>query len=965
MEDIIIEYDNIKKNMIINHFDNTIVSEDNNEGIFKLESDVMNIKWNNSIEESFKYVEKKNNINYYIFMDNLYDKIYIVNGNNEEIYLINSEKFIKKNGVIIGTYIINNDFLTIKDINLIEYKYILVNNKYYLRNLYEIELNLYYYDNKIINNKFYINNHNKNIYNTEDSYNNCGNFILINNILNVYWNNNVQDIFIINDNKKFYYSEYLLNNIFQKILVNIQNSICTYLLNNDNMDIFNEDNNQIIYKYTNLDNNKIGINDNIYELDNNNIYQDVTHHYIKTIEIIHNDWNDKCSINSLNNYLCRLSVDDEDGTYKLYDNIIIIYWTKWDSEIFVKNNDVYFYKEKYNFNIDVLPVTNIDKIEFSLIHPDWNDICVVDNNSLYRKNDENELGKYILESNKLTIEWDKWDTNIFYKCGTEYYLDTFINFIIINNIKYIINNYNNKIYDYNDISSNNSDIGSFYLDNTYINIIIDNISNIYYYKSEQDNIVLYNDIFKEIIIHKYFDETYTLNLLTEEITDKHDLKIGYFKFTENNQLLSNICMKSNIYDVNKENLNIVFENNLFKTEEYKLYNGKYYYQEYLILHDKKIYLINLDTNNSYYYINYIDNYLYNNDEKIKYLQNNNIYYIIKNDKLYKYYLLKIKYISDEFNIFLIDNLYNYIDETNDSNINLNIYKEFNKELANLSTIELIYHLFKYGIPQNKIYSMKSFLRRYTFFSIDNNIDDIEDIIINMYNNIGNIYIDINDNIDLVYDNLFNEIDDIDIYETDDIDNIYDTDSTQKYLFNDNNFNIIYDFNNTFYEETIFIINLENFNEINQLLEIIPKKSNLILNINSVNIINVNIFNIIKNYSNLIITKSKYIDNVSYLEYIINMLNEQNKFKKIFYINRNTNLIENNNINIYKIKFEENILKHILNESKTIYDIILILIFSYIIQREVYNILKSNFYNDIQVIKDIINNNYSNNIMVLQ
>ena len=79
------------------------------------------------------------------------------------------KNLLKKNGVIIGTYIINNDFLTIKYINLIEYKYILVNNKYYLRNLYEIELNLYYYDNKIINNKFYINNHNKNIYNTEDS----------------------------------------------------------------------------------------------------------------------------------------------------------------------------------------------------------------------------------------------------------------------------------------------------------------------------------------------------------------------------------------------------------------------------------------------------------------------------------------------------------------------------------------------------------------------------------------------------------------------------------------------------------------------------------------------------------------------------------------------------------------------------------------------------------------------------
>ena len=36
MEDIIIEYNNIKKNVIINHFSNTVISENNEKGYFKL-----------------------------------------------------------------------------------------------------------------------------------------------------------------------------------------------------------------------------------------------------------------------------------------------------------------------------------------------------------------------------------------------------------------------------------------------------------------------------------------------------------------------------------------------------------------------------------------------------------------------------------------------------------------------------------------------------------------------------------------------------------------------------------------------------------------------------------------------------------------------------------------------------------------------------------------------------------------
>ena len=93
-------------------------------------------------------------------------------------------------------------------------------------------------------------------------------------------------------------------------------------------------------------------------------------------------------------------------------------------------------------NIDNL---NIYKIEFLLVHSDWSDICIIDNHKIYRKTDDTEFGNYSLVLNKLTVYWDKWKENIFYNCNNEYYLDSYINFILINDIKYILNNFNNKI----------------------------------------------------------------------------------------------------------------------------------------------------------------------------------------------------------------------------------------------------------------------------------------------------------------------------------------------------------------------------------------------------------------------------------------------------------------------------------------------------------------------------------------
>ena len=63
MEDIIIEYNNIKKNVIINHFSNTVISENNEKGYFKLNDNILKITWNNTMNLSEHLCGDKENIN--------------------------------------------------------------------------------------------------------------------------------------------------------------------------------------------------------------------------------------------------------------------------------------------------------------------------------------------------------------------------------------------------------------------------------------------------------------------------------------------------------------------------------------------------------------------------------------------------------------------------------------------------------------------------------------------------------------------------------------------------------------------------------------------------------------------------------------------------------------------------------------------------------------------------------------
>jgi hypothetical protein len=198
-----------------------------------------------------------------------------------------------------------------------------------------------------VNNHFSINKINKSIYCNNKIY---GKIILINNILNIYWNhNNHHDQFDISKEKKYYYSNYLLTTLFTKIHIYKSNHLHTYLINN--VEIFDEDFPQITYPYRFIEDDIIEIDKSIYKLDKDmNIFNDISLLYERTIYILHPDWQEECIINEITKHLYRKSLKDtEYGKYIIISDNLIIYWDKWDPEVFSLNhsNSTAKYVSKY------------------------------------------------------------------------------------------------------------------------------------------------------------------------------------------------------------------------------------------------------------------------------------------------------------------------------------------------------------------------------------------------------------------------------------------------------------------------------------------------------------------------------------------------------------------------------------------------------------------------------------------
>ena len=50
-------------------------------------------------------------------------------------------------------------------------------------------------------------------------------------------------------------------------------------------------------------------------------------------------------------------------------------------------------------------------MEYYFIHKEWNDICIINNNtnSIQRKNIQNENGYFEKNNNNIIIKWSLWD----------------------------------------------------------------------------------------------------------------------------------------------------------------------------------------------------------------------------------------------------------------------------------------------------------------------------------------------------------------------------------------------------------------------------------------------------------------------------------------------------------------------------------------------------------------------------
>jgi len=153
----------------------------------------------------------------------------------------------------------------------------------------------------------------------------------------------------------------------------------------------------------------------------------------------------------------------------------------------------------------------MNKCSIQIYHKDWNGNCIIDtNNLIFRKDIENENGKYKFQKNKMLVEWDKWGHEAFY-C-----YDDYKNF-------YYENTYKNKFSDI--YIFDKKDVSFIILNKETLKFRIwgKNIYGKYKIYDEQDKLILeYNNsvkIFKRINDKLYYDEEqfFILNL-TENFT---------------------------------------------------------------------------------------------------------------------------------------------------------------------------------------------------------------------------------------------------------------------------------------------------------------------------------------------------------------------------------------------------------------------------------------------------------------
>lgn len=164
------------------------------------------------------------------------------------------------------------------------------------------------------------------------------------------------------------------------------------------------------------------------------------------------------------------------------------------------------------------------------MHSEWTDLCILDNNTIQRKNIDSEKGTYHILNNELIINWDKWKgDDIFILFNDCYYHKIFYNKYILNNnltiIKIYYDNYNYDLY--------------VNLDNNYIFKKFDITNIVNYSKSNNIFTIKWSDSIEETFINineKYYNDKYIIKLLeTDNVCNNIDnfLKINNFNISKN------------------------------------------------------------------------------------------------------------------------------------------------------------------------------------------------------------------------------------------------------------------------------------------------------------------------------------------------------------------------------------------------------------------------------------------------
>lgn len=423
----------------------------------------------------------------------------------------------------------------------------------------------------------------------------------------------------------------------------------SYLKNENNIKYFGDyltidisSNNTFSYIQNNLSNNSSNGSLSDANITNNNY-----------IYIVHKYWEDKLI---LDNNICYRIENYDKGKYILNTDNIIIKWDNYNEEKFLlKLDDDKYYLDNNNNN-DKYP----ESIKILIKNFSWQDYVILDTNTnkCVRLNINEDNGTFIINGNYLSIKWDEWESEIFYK-NEEYYVN---NKSFIKNKKFIIKdstttyeidkesiyindhkykyNLNNKKLIINDYECDDKQLSEFIL-------LDDEYYSIYYFEKyklhgelfqlfKNENIILnnlhiiiakYNKINTNILNIQWYnndnfyyktqqnnDEMYELIQL-QSIKMKNDIIQSYYIFENllydehfNNFIEfidldeTHLTLDKNIQYIKKDNIFILIEN-INKTNknnnnhEIILYDNQFetfYYDNNYLIKDNKV--NNLDSN---------------------------------------------------------------------------------------------------------------------------------------------------------------------------------------------------------------------------------------------------------------------------------------------------------------------------------------------------------------------------------